>query len=332
MKKFAFWALAAVLVAVALAITGCDDGRGREPRGVVIDSDLFFDEVATRYYGEAAWYGQSFATRLSMAISEPFSVRIFAEDGIEALSLTMDTDNEALEEILDEMGLVGTVDLVSPTAAQAEALGRTGILTGREVAGEKIVRIPLVEVFWQAALKIPGGIERFDIEVSVTSAGGIDKTERARLTLEDDMLRMWGYGFELGEPVTIEPYEAAGGKQILLAADALRGIESYTVEITSTSEMFMEGLDNMGLGSKFDLADPTDEQAAALGSLMIRPFGSDVKGAQGAGFDMGRFMPMFHGVMLLSGESDFEAEFKVTVVDAIGERMVGGAELIFTEE
>jgi hypothetical protein len=236
---------------------------------------------------------------------------IAAGAGIRALTLELTTDNAALDYALGEQGLAGVIDLVDPTTQQQTVLSGLGLPLGAAVTGATELNIdflgllPMMDVF--------DGVDVFDIKVTVTDADGQSKNATMPLKFVEVAqagITIVGDGFDIDQRMAITA-EEQNSTPVKVNISAPAGIEQLVVEISSTSSAFNDALAMMDFNVPFDLAHPGD-LAQNLTDLGLKN-GAEVLGQTSLEFDITTFVPL---LFMVGGGTDFEADFKLTVVDA----------------
>lgn len=241
---------------------------------------------------------------------------IVATAGIRALTLELTTDNTALDNTLQQQGFAGVIDLVNPTAQQQTMLDNLGLPTAAAVEGATGLNISFLGLL--PMLGMFDAVDVFDIKLTV--ADNADQSQTATMPLkfiktQQGVISIVGDGFDIDQRMVI-PASAQDSTPVKVNIAAPQGIEQLIVEISSTSDNFNAALAMMGFNVPFDLAHP-GEMAGDLTDLGLSN-GDQVLGKTSLEFDITSFVPLLFTV---GAGSDFDADFKLTVVDAGGDSL-----------
>lgn len=238
----------------------------------------------------------------------------------------LDIDNAGLNSMLNLAGLGGEFDLANLTPAQEAAMGTMGTMGltlpfGDEVKGETKLGFELGSTFFTRLFGLGGGPTTF--KMTVEDAAGHSVTETLTLNLVDDLkVEITGAVGEdpieinmsdaLADPIAIDP--------VAVDVVAPQGIETFVVEIDSSSDAFMTALTIFKITGAFDLADPGEELAASLTTVGLLDPEKPIKDATEVTFDVTKFIPLIFQVrsQMSQETGDFTADFKLTVTDKKG--------------
>ena len=229
-------------------------------------------------------------------------IDIVAENGIANLNVKIISEI-LTKEMLQEVGLDSEFDLANP-GDLAEVLGELGFPVGDAVVGKTELLFDITDFMPLLAI-FPG---QHDFELTVVDAQGLSTV--ATLKFEAVAEEVVG----AAPVITSTTLNLEGvnviteGLKAKVDIVAENGIANLKVKIISemlTKEMLQE----VGLDSEFDLANPGD-LAEVLGELGF-PVGDAVVGKTELLFDITDFMPL---LAIFPGQHDFE----LTVVDAQG--------------
>ncbi len=240
---------------------------------------------------------------------EDFAITVAATDGLATLTLTLETEDEALTAIMTGMGLTEPFELSDPTEAQIAGLDLIEFPYGEDVVEATEVEIPLNKLFATLVAAFPAGAE-FSIVIDATDANELEAdTATLAIALVDDTpyVTITGIG---DEPVAIT---AADAEIPAIEIAAVTSIETLVVEITSENEAFTAALAVAGITGAIDLANP-----GALGEALTGlglPNGADVKGKQELSIDISNFVPMMFALIAEDPAATLDAAFKITVTD-----------------
>jgi hypothetical protein len=235
------------------------------------------------------------------------TIDIQALTGIE--NLLVDIDGATIDEVLAGIGLGGEFDLANPTAEVAASLAGLAAMnitlpSGEEVKGQTELAFDLSSFLPMLAALGEGAV---DFKITVKDAAGHEDTQTLTLNFFDD-LKLTIAGDGIGEVKEIKMSEMADAS-VKIDIAAPQGIETFKIQITSSSEEFMGALAVMGMGGEFDLADPGEELGAALTDVGLIN-GADVKGKTELLFDISSFVPIIFNLV-----GPCTADFKLTVTD-----------------
>lgn len=116
-------------------------------------------------------------------------------------------------------------------------------------------------------------------------------------------------GNGLSAPITLTVAEARGGATVKLNIDSPNGLKNLYIQISSSSDGFIEALTEMTLEKQFDMMNLTAMQEEMLTAVNL----SKPQGAYSNVFDISDFVPM----IAVFGSGDYS--FRLTVVDQEGQ-------------
>ncbi len=239
---------------------------------------------------------------------------VYDAEGIQNFIVNISTTSPAFG------GLLGTMHLeqfdLANQGALAPVLGMAGLPAEADVKGAKTLSLDLSGfVPMMLGVALPGDFTT-TFEIIVNDDSEHHASAALVINVDDDVtpgVTIAGESFDIDEEQTITSAEQ--GTPLVILIDANTTIENFLVEITSSSAVFTQMLGLMNLDTEFDLANPTPQQAGALGELDgMLPFGDDVKGKREMEFDLTQFVPMMFAVE----DADITASFKITVTDKGG--------------
>ncbi len=220
-------------------------------------------------------------------------------------------------------GFPDDLDLANPGANAAllgmlETMG-LALPSGDAVKGKTEMSLDLDTNFIGRLITLGEGTT--DIKLTVKDAAGHAASETLKITIVDD-LKVEITGAVGGDPIDIKMSDALADPIAIdpVAVDVVapQGIETFVVEIDSSSDAFMAGLAEMHFPATFDIANPGTELGGILTGVGMKN-GDDVKGKTEVEFEITNFIPMIFGVRAAAGESGgCTADFKLTVTDTKG--------------
>ncbi len=270
----------------------------------------------------------------SEAGSTDVNVNVVATKGIDSFKVNISTDNATLNFLLGMVGLTSEFDLANPSdgflgnLATIETLleGPFPFPYGDDAKGKTELTLDVSSLIPFLFGTLDGGEATIEIEMTVSDALGNSDSKTANISLVDDSVQqapvsIEGDGFDIEEPMTITSSEVASA-DIKVNVAAVNGIDSFRCLISTNNSNLNTLLVMVGLGSEFDLANPSDEFLGALGLMEILtggpfpfPYGNDVKGKTELTLDVSSFLPTLFAIL---GSEEADVEIKLTVSDAEG--------------
>jgi hypothetical protein len=322
-NKKVSWASSAAAVATVDATSGevtavgkgeatitvtTEDGKKTDTCVVTVSEEPVAGEVTVA--GNGFDIDEVQTIKLSESEGARVQIDIAATKGIDKMLVEITSSSEIFSGALAGMGLGGEFDLANPTPEQAASFASLeGLLPyGDDVKG-KTELVFDISTFIPLIFMVAGECTA-DFKVTVSDADNVNDSKTLKLNLIDDTstVAITGEGFNIDQVKTILLSESATTEVKVNVASSL-GIDKFLVEITSSSQDFMNTLAGMGLTGEFDLANPSDVVAGTL--MGILPSGEDVKGETQLELDMSMFIGM---IFALAGECT--VDIKMTVSDA----------------
>jgi hypothetical protein len=263
--------------------------------------------------------GQPVEIKASAAGTVPVKVAIEATLGIENFKVTITSSSQVFTGALAGLGLATEFDLANP-GDLGQVLTGVNLINGADVKDKTDLEFDITTfipmIFAVRAEAGETGDCTAAFKLAVTDKAGTTKEATISLDLVDDLyVAITGDG--LGEErMEIKASEALGETPVPVVVNvaAPQGIESFKVEITSSSPVFTGALAGFGLATEFDLANPGDLGQVLTGVNLIN--GADVKGKTDLAFDITSFIPMIFAVRATAAETgDCTVDFKLTVTD-----------------